>query len=113
MIHCHIQKHDTIAASFSSLANILPTLQALNKKEHKNGMQSPDSPDNDAEYNTLTPRTEAKYNQIDEEFTLMMQRSQINGTKVGKLGNRENLKQSIATDSKAVCSALLTKFILK
>ena len=54
--------------------------QALNKKEHKNGLQSPDSPDND-DY-TLTPRTEAKYNQIDEEFTIMMQRSQINGTRV-------------------------------
>ena len=44
-------------------------------------MQSPDSPDNE-EY-SLTPRTEAKYNQIDEEFTLMMQRSQINGSRVG------------------------------
>jgi len=45
-------------------------------------MQSPDSPDNDGDYSSLTPRTEAKYNQIDEEFTLMLQRSQINGTKV-------------------------------
>lgn len=53
-------------------------IEALNKKEHKNGLQSPDSPDPDQEY-TLTPRTEAKYNKIDEEFTLMMQRNQING----------------------------------
>lgn len=56
-------------------------VQALNKKEHKNGLQSPDSPDPEQEYN-LTPRTEAKYNKIDEEFTLMMQRNQINGSRV-------------------------------
>ncbi|XP_063609125.1 myocyte-specific enhancer factor 2-like isoform X1 [Penaeus indicus] len=53
-------------------------IEALNKKEHKNGLQSPDSPDGEQDY-TLTPRTEAKYNKIDEEFTLMMQRNQING----------------------------------
>lgn len=55
-------------------------VEALNKKEHKNGLQSPDSPDPDQEY-SLTPRTEAKYNKIDEEFTLMMQRNQINGSR--------------------------------
>ncbi|XP_064085683.1 myocyte-specific enhancer factor 2 isoform X2 [Macrobrachium rosenbergii] len=55
-------------------------IEALNKKEHKNGLQSPDSPDPDQEY-SLTPRTEAKYNKIDEEFTLMMQRNQINGSR--------------------------------
>ena len=31
---------------------------------------------------TLTPRTEAKYNKIDEEFHLMMQRNQVNGVRV-------------------------------
>ena len=31
---------------------------------------------------TLTPRTEAKYNKIDEEFHLMMQRNQVNGARV-------------------------------
>jgi MADS-box transcription enhancer factor 2A len=36
---------------------------------------SPDSPDPDDSYN-LTPRTEAKYNKIDEDFQLMMQRNQ-------------------------------------
>ena len=52
--------------------------QALNKKEHKNGGCSPDSPgeDVDATDYTLTPRTEAKYNKIDEEFQMMMQRNQ-------------------------------------
>jgi MADS-box transcription enhancer factor 2A len=52
--------------------------EALNKKEHKNGGMSPDSPDRDDDY-TLTPRTEAKYSKIDEEFQLMMQR---NGNRV-------------------------------
>ncbi|XP_076030298.1 myocyte-specific enhancer factor 2-like isoform X2 [Oratosquilla oratoria] len=55
-------------------------VEALNKKEHKNGLQSPESPEVDPEY-SLTPRTEAKYNKIDEEFNLMMQRSQINGNR--------------------------------
>lgn len=56
--------------------------QALNKKEHKSGGCSPDSPgeDVDATDYTLTPRTEAKYNRIDEEFQMMMQRTQpLNG----------------------------------
>jgi len=52
-------------------------IEALNKKEQKNGACSPDSPENDTEYQ-LTPRTEAKYNKIDEEFQLMMQRTASN-----------------------------------
>jgi MADS-box transcription enhancer factor 2A len=36
---------------------------------------SPDSPEPDDNY-SLTPRTEAKYNKIDEEFQVMMQRNQ-------------------------------------
>lgn len=36
---------------------------------------SPDSPEADADYN-LTPRTEAKYNKIEEDFQIMMQRNQ-------------------------------------
>ena len=54
----------------------------MNKKEHKNGGCSPDSPgeDVDAPDYTLTPRTEAKYNKIDEEFQMMMQRTpHLNG----------------------------------
>ncbi|KAI5708150.1 hypothetical protein M8J77_017093 [Diaphorina citri] len=52
-------------------------IEALNKKEHKNGGPcSPDSGDNDSEYQ-LTPRTEAKYSKIDEDFhNMMMARSQ-------------------------------------
>jgi len=43
---------------------------------------SPESPEPDAiEYN-LTPRTEAKYTKIDEEFQMMMQRHQHNGSRV-------------------------------
>ncbi|KAJ1521246.1 hypothetical protein ONE63_002931 [Megalurothrips usitatus] len=56
-------------------------IEALNKKEHKNGACSPDSPEADTEY-SLTPRTEAKYSKIDEEFQMMMQRSQLNGSRV-------------------------------
>lgn len=36
---------------------------------------SPESPEQDTEY-TLTPRTEAKYSKIDEDFQIMMQRNQ-------------------------------------
>lgn len=36
---------------------------------------SPESPEQDTEY-SLTPRTEAKYNKIDEDFQIMMQRNQ-------------------------------------
>ena len=42
-----------------------------------------DDSDHEGDYN-LTPRTEAKYNKIDEEFHLMMQRNQINGVRVSK-----------------------------
>ena len=57
--------------------------QALSKKESKGGMDSPlgDDSDHEADF-TLTPRTEAKYNKIDEEFHLMMQRNQLNGGRV-------------------------------
>lgn len=50
--------------------------QALNKKEHKNGACSPDSPEGDTEYQ-LTPRTEAKFSKIDEAFQMMMQKNQM------------------------------------
>lgn len=50
--------------------------QALNKKENKGGAPgSPDGGESDgeSEATNLTPRTEAKYNKIDEEFQIMMQ----------------------------------------
>ena len=55
--------------------------QALSKKENKGGgAGSPDGGDSDGELETLTPRTEAKYNKIDEEFQIMMQhRNHVNG----------------------------------
>ncbi|XP_012289141.1 myocyte-specific enhancer factor 2 isoform X1 [Orussus abietinus] len=55
-------------------------IEALNKKEHK-GAMSPESPEPDANEYNLTPRTEAKYTKIDEEFQMMMQRNQHNGTR--------------------------------
>ena len=60
--------------------------QALSKKD-KGGLGSPggDDSDGDGDY-TLTPRTEAKYNKIDEEFHLMMQKSQLNGARVSSQG---------------------------
>ncbi|XP_034948950.1 myocyte-specific enhancer factor 2 isoform X2 [Chelonus insularis] len=50
------------------------------EKEHK-GAMSPESPEPDASEYNLTPRTEAKYNKIDEEFQMMMQRNPHNGTR--------------------------------
>lgn len=51
-------------------------LQALNKKEHKNGACSPDSVEDTADYQ-LTPTTERKYTKIDEQFQLLMQQKNI------------------------------------
>ncbi|KAB7495475.1 Myocyte-specific enhancer factor 2, partial [Armadillidium nasatum] len=73
-------------------------VEALNKKEHKNGLQSPDSPDNDQEY-SLTPRTEAKYNKIDEEFTIMMQRNQINGSRAQVGLNYSNMGVTVPVNN--------------
>ncbi|XP_026731578.1 myocyte-specific enhancer factor 2 isoform X3 [Trichoplusia ni] len=71
-------------------------IEALTKKEHKNGVMSPDSPEAEPEYN-LTPRTEAKYSKIDEEFQMMMQRNQLNGSRVGVgvTGSNYNLPVSV------------------
>ncbi|KAG5682016.1 hypothetical protein PVAND_011410 [Polypedilum vanderplanki] len=54
--------------------NIIEYLD-MTQKENKNGTMSPESPEPDDNY-TLTPRTEAKYNKIDEDFQMMMQRNQ-------------------------------------
>ncbi|CAG2174900.1 unnamed protein product [Oppiella nova] len=58
-------------------------VEALNKKEHKGSSNGCDSPEPDDSQYTLTPRTEAKYNKINEEFELMMQRNaaHINGNR--------------------------------
>lgn len=61
---------------------------------------SPDSPEAEPEYN-LTPRTEAKYSKIDEEFQIMMQRNQLNGSRVGVgvTGSNYNLPVSVPVGS--------------
>ncbi|XP_039760546.1 myocyte-specific enhancer factor 2 isoform X5 [Pararge aegeria] len=71
------------------------------EKEHKNGVMSPDSPEAEPEYNQLTPRTEAKYSKIDEEFQMMMQRNQLNGSRVGVgvAGSNYNLPVSVPVGS--------------
>lgn len=58
-------------------------IDALNKKENKGcSAGSPDGGDSDQELETnLTPRTEAKYNKIDEEFQIMMHRNHVNGNR--------------------------------
>ncbi len=88
--------------------------QALNKKENKGGAPgSPDGSDGEGDGGgggggggdgaTLTPKTEAKYNKIDEEFQLMMSRNQLNGGGGGAAGNRvRGLKHKIARSLCAV-----------
>ncbi|CAH1153383.1 unnamed protein product [Phaedon cochleariae] len=69
-------------------------IEALNKKEHKNGVMSPDSPEPETEYQ-LTPRTEAKYSKIDEDFQMMLQqRTQMNGQRVSM--NSSNYTQPVS-----------------
>ncbi|XP_064619999.1 myocyte-specific enhancer factor 2A-like isoform X2 [Lineus longissimus] len=48
-------------------------IEALNKKEHKGC----DSPEPEADQYVLTPRTEEKYNKINQEFDLMIQQNQL------------------------------------
>lgn len=56
---------------------------------------SPESPEQEADY-TLTPRTEAKYNKIDEDFQIMMQRNQqITGQRVGMAGGTYTLPVTV------------------
>lgn len=66
------------------------------EKENKNGTMSPDSPEPEDNY-TLTPRTEAKYNKIDEDFQIMMQRNQQLSAsgRVNMAGNSYSLPVSV------------------
>uniref|UniRef100_A0A1A9ZYE4 MADS-box domain-containing protein n=1 Tax=Glossina pallidipes TaxID=7398 RepID=A0A1A9ZYE4_GLOPL len=57
--------------------NIIEILSSPFQKENKNGVMSPDSPE--PESDVVTPRTEARYNKIDEDFQLCMHRSQMAG----------------------------------
>uniref|UniRef100_U5EYN0 Putative myocyte enhancer factor 2 n=1 Tax=Corethrella appendiculata TaxID=1370023 RepID=U5EYN0_9DIPT len=64
------------------------------EKENKNGTMSPDSPEPD-DY-TLTPRTEAKYNKIDEDFQIMIQRNQqLSGGRVNINNSNYTLPVSV------------------
>lgn len=79
-------------------------VEVLSKKEHKNGNLSPESPEPDQEQYVLTPRTEAKYSKINEEFDLMMQRNQMaNGSRASlpalSHGNYTSLPVSVAVNS--------------
>lgn len=55
---------------------------------------SPDSPEPETEYQ-LTPRTEAKYSKIDEEFQMMLQRNQLNGQRVCNYYRERNLSENV------------------
>lgn len=68
------QKFSYTYFSFSLCAHCLPFtgLQALNKKENKGG----ESPELESVL-ALTPRTEEKYKQINEEFDFMIKTQKI------------------------------------
>lgn len=69
------------------------------KKENKNGTMSPDSPEPDDSY-TLTPRTEAKYSKIDEDFQMMMQKNQqLSSSRMGSGSNNYTLPVSVPVGS--------------
>nr|WOV89412.1 Mef2 [Henosepilachna vigintioctopunctata] len=80
-------------------------IEALNKKEHKNGVMSPDSPEPETEYQ-LTPRTEAKYTRIDEEFQMLIQKNQMNGQRVN-MGSSYNQPVSVPVNISYNDSGLL------
>lgn len=65
------------------------------QKENKNGTMSPDSPEPDDSY-TLTPRTEAKYSKIDEDFQMMMQKNQqLTSSRMGSSSSNYTLPVSV------------------
>lgn len=87
-------------------------IEALSKKESKGGMDSPLGDDSDHEPDfSLTPRTEAKYNKIDEEFHLMMQRNQLNGGRAGGGGLQQGFSMPVTVpvnSSSSYSESLLT-----
>ncbi|XP_013384736.1 myocyte-specific enhancer factor 2A isoform X3 [Lingula anatina] len=64
-------------------------IEALNKKEHK-GCESPEP---DAESYTLTPRTEERYQRINQEFQDMMMKQ--TGTMRGGVGGYQSMPVSV------------------
>lgn len=84
-----------VTSTFFRLRHLLmPHLQ----KENKNGTMSPESPEPDDSY-TLTPRTEAKYNKIDEDFQMMMQRNQLASNRMSGGGGNYTLPVSVPVGS--------------
>lgn len=62
-------------------SSVCLNFQFLNKKEHKGSSNSCDSPEPDMEQYSISSRSDPKYQKINEEFELMMQRnSQMNGS---------------------------------
>ncbi|KFM68127.1 Myocyte-specific enhancer factor 2A, partial [Stegodyphus mimosarum] len=49
-------------------------VEVLNKKEHKGSSNSCDSPEPDMEQYSISTRSDPKYQKINEEFEIMMQR---------------------------------------
>ncbi|XP_055687422.1 myocyte-specific enhancer factor 2 isoform X3 [Lutzomyia longipalpis] len=80
-------------------------IEALTKKENKNGVMSPETEEPEAEY-SLTPRTEAKYNKIDEDFQLMVQRNQqiAAGARVNMAGSNYALPVTVPVPAGAYSS---------
>ncbi|KAG8198098.1 hypothetical protein JTE90_020923 [Oedothorax gibbosus] len=63
-------------------------VEVLNKKEHKGSSNSCDSPEPDMEQYSISSRSDPKFQKINEEFELMMQRnSQVNGSSRGPQGS--------------------------
>ncbi|XP_055687440.1 myocyte-specific enhancer factor 2 isoform X18 [Lutzomyia longipalpis] len=75
------------------------------EKENKNGVMSPETEEPEAEY-SLTPRTEAKYNKIDEDFQLMVQRNQqiAAGARVNMAGSNYALPVTVPVPAGAYSS---------
>lgn len=69
-------------------------IEALNRKEHKVGCESPDT-ETDQAY-ALTPRTEEKYQKINQEFDLMMQRNMLNNRGMPPVATYQNTTMPVS-----------------
>ncbi|XP_015912870.1 myocyte-specific enhancer factor 2C isoform X2 [Parasteatoda tepidariorum] len=70
-------------------------VEALNKKEHKGSSNSCDSPEPDMDQYSMPTRSDSKFQKINEEFEIMMQRnSQMNGNSRCPQGSSTELSPS-------------------
>lgn len=68
---------------------------------------SPESPEQDPDYN-LTPRTEAKYSKIDEDFQIMMQKNQqLAGARAGMSASTYGFPVSVPVPGNYTDSGML------